>query len=118
MATRRGLREASCNINKDSVPTPTVGIVSAADFKALVEVMTNVMTAAVNATMECLDSAAAAVKKIMKSIAIYPCDMESMNLPLKEGKHYWKMVTQREEGWKLISLTTNNSDVLVDLFKD
>jgi hypothetical protein len=41
-----------------------------------------------------------------------------MNLSSKEGKHYWQMVTQREEGWKPLSLATENSEVLADIFKD
>ena len=60
----------------------------------------------------------AAAEKTRISTAINPYDTELMNLSSKEGKHHWQMVTQREEGWKLVSLTTENSEVLADPFKD
>ena len=41
-----------------------------------------------------------------------------MNFSSKEGKPQCQMVTQKEEGWKLLSLTTDNSEFLADLFKN
>ena len=52
------------------------------------------------------------------STAINPYDTELMDLDSKEGKYHWKMVTVREEGWNTLSLTTDNSKAITDLFKD
>ena len=118
MSSRRGLRGAAGDDEADEATAPDVGGVPAAAFTALVEAMTNAITAAVTAATSIPGSVSAAAKKTRISTAINPYDTESMNLSSKEGKHHWQMVTQREEGWKLLSLTTENSEVLADLFKD
>ena len=41
-----------------------------------------------------------------------------MDLDFKEGKCHWKVVTTGEEGWKPLSLTTDNSEAIADLSKD
>ena len=118
MSSRRGLRGAAGDDEADEATAPDVGGVPAAAFTALVEAMTNAITAAVTAATSIPGSVSAAAKKTKISTEINPYDTESMNLSSKEGKHHWQMVTQREEGWKLLSLTTKNSEVLADLFKD
>jgi hypothetical protein len=116
-AARRG---AGGNAEPDAAAAPDVGGVPAAAFGALVAALTNAITAAVNAATAAPIPAAAdaATKKSKISTAINPYDTESMNLSTKEGKHHWQMVTQKEDGWKPVSLTTENSEVLADLFKD
>ena len=52
------------------------------------------------------------------STTINPYDTQSLDLESKEGKYLWKTATAREDGWKPIALTTDNSEALADLFKD
>ena len=117
MSSRRGLRGAACDDEADEATAPDVGGVPAAAFTALVEAMTNAITTAGTAATSIPGSVSAAAKKTRISTAINLYDTESMSLSSEEGKHHWQMVTQREEGWKLLSLTTKNSEVLADLFK-
>ena len=119
MSTRRNNpRGATGGDDVDPAPAPDVGGVPAAAFTALAESLTNAITAAVNAATASSRAPTVAAKETKINTSVNPYDTESMNLSSKEGKHHWQMVTQKEEGWKLLSLTTENSEVLADLFKD
>ena len=86
---------------------------------ALVAALTFVITTSVAtevASVVAEPAASATARKL--STAINPYDTESMDLDSKEGKYHWKMVTAREEGYKPLSLTTDNYEAIADLFKD
>ena len=82
----------------DPAPAPDVGGVPAAAFTALVESLTNAITAAVNTATTSSNPPALAAKKTKISTSINPYDTESMNLSSKDGKHHWHVVTQKEVG--------------------
>ena len=95
----------------------TVIVYAALD--ALVAALTSAITmtvAMVVASAAAVPGAFATARKV--STAINPYNTESMDLDLKKGKYHWKIVTAREEGWKPLSLTTDNSEAISDLFKD
>ena len=90
-----------------------------AALDALVAALMSAITTAVSmavASVAAAPGASATARKV--STAINPYDTELMDLDLKEGKYHWKMVTVREEGWNTLSLTTDNSEAITDLFKD
>ena len=93
------------------IPSATLDTLAA----ALTSAITTAVATAV-ASVAAAPAASATARKV--SNAINPYDTESMDLDSKEGKYHWKMVTAREEGWKPLSLTTDNSETIVDLFKD
>ena len=86
---------------------------------ALAAVLTSAITTAVATTVASVAAAPEASATARKvSTAINPYDTELMDLDSKEGKFHWKMVTAREEGWKPLSLTTDNFEAIADLFKN
>ena len=97
MSSQRNPRESIGNNNAAAVPAQDVGGVPAVASTALVESLTNAITAVVNAATAASSSPTAAAKKTQISTLINPYYTELMNLSLKEGKHYWQMVTQREK---------------------
>ena len=93
-------------------------LIPSAALDALVAALTSTITTAVAkvvASVAAALGASATARKV--STAINPYDTESMDLDSKEGKYHWKMVTAREEGWNPLSLTTDNSKAISDLFK-
>ena len=82
---------------------------------ALKSAITTAVATAV-ASVAAAPAASATARKVSTAINLY--DTESMDLDLKEEKYHWKMVTAREEGRKTLSLTTDNSEAIADLFKD
>ena len=94
-------------------------IIPSATLDALAAALTSAITTAVAtevANVAAAPAASATARKV--SIAINPYDTESMDMDSKEGKHHWKMATAREEGWKPLSLKTDKSEGIADLFKD
>ena len=94
-------------------------MIPSAALDTLVMALTSTITTAVAtavASVAAAPGASATARKV--STAINPYNTESIDLDSKEGKYHWKMVTAREEGWKPLSLTTDNSEAIADLFKD
>ena len=85
-------------------------------FTACVESLTNTITVVVNVATTSLRSLNVAARTNKESTSSNPYDTEWINLSSKEGKHHWQMATQREKKWELLSLATENSEVLTDLF--
>ena len=94
-------------------------VIPSVALNALVASLTSAITTAAATAVASVAAAPAASATARKvSIAIYPYNTESMDLESKEGKYHWKMVTAREEDWNPLSLTTENSKAIADLFKD
>ena len=82
---------------------------------ALMSAITTPVATAV-ASVAAAPAASATARNVSTAINTY--DTESMDMDSKEGKYHWKMVIAREEGWKPLSFTTDNSEAIADLFKD
>ena len=92
---------------------------TSAALYALVAALMSAITTAVAtaiASIALAPRASMTARKVITVINSY--DTKSMDLDLKEDKYHWKTVTVREEGWKPLSLTTDNSEAIADLFKD
>ena len=92
-------------------------MVPSAALDALVADLMSAITTAIataDASVALAPRASTTVRK--GSTTINPYNTESMELDSKEGKYHWKMVTAREECWKPVSLTTDNSEAIADLF--
>ena len=86
-------------------------------LRSLVMAVAKSMTPAIaNATV----LVASTPKTISYSSAIDPYDGKSFEMKMKEGKYWWHLITKTAEGWKKdgISVTMENSDKILDLFKD
>ena len=59
-------------------------------------------------------------KTITYSFVVDPCDNESFETKIKEGKYRWHFTTKKSEGWKKdgISATVKHANKVLDLFKE
>ena len=58
----------------------------------------------------------AVVKK--HSTSLDPYDTQGFDLDTKDGKYQWSIMTRMIGGWKLLPISVENADRLMDLFKD
>ena len=94
-------------------------VVPSADIDDLVSALTYTITTAIATAVASVAAAPRAFATARKvNTAINPYNTELTDLDSKEGKCHWKMVTAREEGWKPLSPTTDNSEAIADIFKD
>ena len=52
------------------------------------------------------------------STSIDPYDTQCLEIDTKEGKYQWAMITRKLETWKILAVSVDNADPLMDLFKD
>ena len=52
------------------------------------------------------------------SSSIDPYDTQSLELDTKEGKYQWAMITRKLDTWRILAVSVENADPLMDLFKD
>ena len=112
----RGARRGNPDDSSDEEGTGGNANVPSVNIDALVAAMTNAITTAMTAAVSATAPPPSTLRRI--STAINPYDTESLDLNSKEGKYHWKMVTEREEGWRALSLTTDSSEPLANLIKD
>ena len=55
---------------------------------------------------------------ITHSNALDPYDNTSFDVSTKEGKYAWSIMTKMQDGWKLLTCSTDSANQLMDLFKD
>ena len=109
----------SCGADDNDGTDGNATIPSAA-LEALIAALTSAFSTAMTVAVAASSGAGPPAPPTARTIstAINPYDTESLDLDSKEGKYHWKMVTSKEEGWKLLALTTDNSEALANLYNN
>ena len=51
------------------------------------------------------------------STSLDPYDTQGFNTDTKDGKYQWSIITEMIGGWKLLPISVENTDRLMDLFR-
>jgi len=106
--------EEAARIEAENAAQATANPQIQPDMATMLKALTAAITAGFASVI--VPPTTAVVKKY--STSLDPYDTQGLDTDTKDGKYQWSIITKMIGGWKLLSVSVENADRLMDLLKD
>ena len=114
-ATRlKNLEEEVSRLEAENATLEAAGPPTQPDMAAMLKAL----TAAITAGFASVPSTPTTTVVKKHSTSLDPYGAQGLDTDTKDGKYQWVLITKMMTGWKLLPISVENADRLMDLFKD